>query len=277
MRVALTGATGRAGHPIAAHLAGLGLDVVTLGRTPSPLGLPHVTWSLGDRPELTSDALVHCAFSHVPGQYRGGEGGDPETFLRLNQDGTLRLLDAVPAARLVFLSSRAVYGETPSGTRLDEAMTPRPDTLYGELKRATETEVTARGGASLRATGLYGCPPPGRDHKWSALFADFAAGRPVPARVATELHVDDLAAAVALCLTQATPPLLNVSDIILDRRDLLTAYSAITGIKGRLPERGTATAVKEMDCRRLRSLGWTPRGPAGLRPSLERMIDMPAA
>ena len=277
MRVALTGATGLAGHPIAAHLVRLGFDVVTLGRTPSPLGLPHVMWSLGECPEVACDALVHCAFSHVPDRYRGGEGRDPEAFLRLNRDGTLRLLEAVPDARIVFLSSRAVYGDAPSGTRLDEAMTPQPDTLYGEMKGAIEAVVTARGGVSLRATGLYGRPPPGRAHKWAGLFADFEAGRAVPARVATELHVEDLAAAVALCLRRATPTLLNASDIVLDRRDLLETYAAVTGVTGRLPDHGSAAAVSEMDCSRLRSLGWTPRGPEGLRPALVEIIGAKAA
>ncbi len=277
MRIALTGATGLAGHAIAAHLAGLGLDVVTLGRAPSPLELPHVTWTLGERPRVACDALVHCAFSHVRGRYRGGEGGDPEGFLRLNRDGTLRLLEALPAARVVFLSSRAVYGDFPPGTRLDETMTPRPDTLYGEMKRAIEAEVAARDGVSLRSTGLYGPPAPRRLHKWTAVFADFAAGRAVPARVSTEVHVEDLARAVALCLTRATPPLLNVSDIVLDRRDLLEAYAALTRTGGRLPERGDAAAVNEMDCGRLRGLGWAPRGPQGLQAALAEMIDATAA
>ena len=272
MRVALTGATGLAGHAVARALIAAGHDVITLGRRPSPLGLPHVPWTLGERPDIAADALVHAAFDHVPGRYRGGEGDDPDGFRTRNRDGTLRLLDALPGARTVFLSSRAVYGAYPPGTRLDEAMTPLPDTLYGAVKLSTETEVAARGGVSLRATGLYGPAPPGRDHKWADLFAAFARGEAVAPRVATELHLDDLAGAVLLCLDRPpVPALLNLSDIVLDRRDLLAAWAEITGTTGPLPDRADATTISEMDTARARALGWRPRGMAGLRPTLESL------
>ena len=271
MRVALTGATGLAGHAIARALVAAGHDVITLGRRPSPLGLPHLAWRLGDRPDIAADALVHAAFDHIPGRYRGGEGDDPEGFRARNRDGTLRLLDACPGARVVFLSSRAVYGAYPPGTRLDETMTPLPDTLYGEVKLAAEAEVTARGGVSLRATGLYGPAPPGRDHKWSDLFAAFARGEAIGPRVATELHLDDLAAAVLLCLDRPTPALLNLSDILLDRHDLLATWAEISGRSGPLPDRAHATGVSEMDCARARALGWRPRGWVGLRAALETL------
>ncbi len=273
MRVALTGATGLAGHPIAAHLARRGFDVVTLGRAQNGLGLPHVAWTLGERPRIDCDALVHCAFSHVRGRYRGGEDGDPDGFLHLNRDGTLRLLDGVGDARIVYLSSRAVYGRYPPGTCLREDMEPCPNTIYGDMKRATETAVAARGGVSLRATGLYGPPPPGRVHKWAGLFADFAAGHAVPSRVATELHVGDLASAVELCLGVASPSVANISDIVLDHRDLLAAYAEIAGIRGCLPNRADASCVSAMDCERLRALGWMPRGEGGLRPALAKMVE----
>ena len=272
MRIALTGATGIAGHAVAARLLSAGWDIVTLGRRPSRFDVPHVAWSLGDQPDVACDALVHCAFVHAPGRYRGGEGNDPDGFLRLNRDGTFRLLDAVAGAKVVFLSSRAVYGAYPPGTRLDETMPPRPDTLYGRLKAETEIVVSDLGGTSLRATGLYGPAPPGRNHKWADLFADFAAGRFILPRVATELHVDDLADAVELCLRGWTPPVLDVSDILLDRCDLLALYAEISGTDGRLPDRGDATRVSEMTGTRIRALGWMPRGRAGLRPSLIEML-----
>ena len=275
MHVVLTGATGLAGHRIAAHLLRAGHKVTTLGRRPSTLGLPHLPWILGAPvPDLPgADALVHAAFDHVPNRYRGGEGDDPAGFLARNRDGTLRLFDAAPGLRLVFLSSRAVYGSPPPGTALTERMTPQPDTLYGQMKQALEQEVTARGGTSLRATGLYGPPPPGRDHKWATLFADFRAGRPIPPRVATEVHVDDLAAAVDLVLRGPRPPILNVSDIVLDRRDLLSVYADLSGHEGSLPPRGRADGVCEMTTGLLRGLGWSPHGMAGLRPTLAQLLS----
>lgn len=271
MRVAVTGATGLAGYPIAAHLAGLGHDIITLGRRPASADWEHVNWALGDRPRLVCDALVHCAFDHVPGRYRGGEGDDPERFLRLNGDGSRHLFDGMGDARIVFLSSRAVYGDRP-GTTLVEDMLPLPDTLYGRLKLATEGEVASRRGVSLRATGIYGPPPPGRDHKWAGLFADFAAGRSIAPRVATEVHGDDLGAAVALALDRDIPEVLNVSDILLDRRDLLATYAAVSGRTGHLPPPGDPVSVSAMDCGRLHTMGWTPRGLHGLSDAIRMMI-----
>ncbi|GAD54512.1 NAD-dependent epimerase/dehydratase family protein [Limimaricola cinnabarinus] len=186
------------------------------------------------------------AFSHLPGRYRGGEGDDPEGFLARNRDGSLRLFKEAHAAgpgRVVFLSSRAVYGGYPPGTDLDEHLPPRPDTLYGEMKWAVEQGLSTLAGpgfatASLRATGIYGTGP---DHKWRGLFDEFFSGRPIAPRVATELHGDDLSAAVALLLevpkAALEPRSFNASDITLDRRDLLERVARITGREGALPER----------------------------------------
>lgn len=271
MRVALTGATGLAGHPVAMDLSRAGHAVVTLGRRPSPLGLPHRAWRLGEVPDLSDiDAVVLAAFAHEPGRYRGGEGDDPEGFLALNRDGSLRVAEAAGRRPVLFLSSRAVYGAYPAGTPLSEAMTPRPDTLYGRMKAETEAGIAAAGGVSLRATGLHAAPPPGRDHKWRELFADFAAGRSVGPRVGTEVWAGDLAAAIRLILAAWPVPhrLYNVSDLVLDRRDLLAAYARIAGIKGNLPPRGEAGTVSEMETGRLRRLGWRPRGWPALEATL---------
>ena len=52
-------------------------------------------YKLGERPDLAGiGAVVHCAFAHVPGRYRGGEGDDPEGFRRANLDGSLALIRA---------------------------------------------------------------------------------------------------------------------------------------------------------------------------------------
>ena len=70
MKIAITGATGRVGYPIARHLVALGHHVMTLGRRPLP-GIAHLPWDLtGGPPELTgTDALVHAAFAHIPNRY----------------------------------------------------------------------------------------------------------------------------------------------------------------------------------------------------------------
>ena len=270
MRVAVTGATGLVGHFIVRHLLDTGHEVVALGRSPSPHGGAHRPWRLGEpAPRGGCDALVHAAFSHLPGRYRGGEGEDPEGFLRANLDGTLRLWEEAQGLRIVFLSSRAVYDGLPPGIRLTEDLALAPDTLYGQVKLCAEEALHAMGGASLRATGVYGRPALGQRHKWAELFESFARGEDIPPACGTEVHGMDLAQAVALLLA-AAPGSYNCSDLLLDRRDLLERWSRISGIEGSLPP-PPDKVPNVMDCARLRTLGWEPQGEAALDEALRAM------
>ena len=285
MRVAVTGATGRVGWPIARHLAGQGHGVVTLGRRRVP-GCDHRDWALGGpTPDLRGcDALVHAAFAHVPGRYRGGEGDDPEGFLARNLDGTLQLFAAARDAgvgRIVFLSSRAVLDAYPKGAILHEGLPPRPDSLYGRVKAEAEDWLAAAAGpalgvASLRATGIYGPGAPGQPHKWASLFAAHRGGQAVAPGVGTEVHEDDLAAAVGLLLTAPVaalaPATFNASDILLDRHDLLALVNRIGGHDRPLPPRADAAAVSVLRCERLPVLGWAPRGWAGLQDTVADLL-----
>lgn len=284
--ILISGATGYAGRFIAEGFLKDGADVITMGRAWPPAGFfsEPVEWVAGDLdpdhdfgPAFDGvDMFVHGAFAHVPGKYRGGEGDDPDGFVRANVDGTLALMEAAKRAgvsRTVFLSSRAVYGPKPAGTVLTEDTVCAPDTLYGETKRAVEIALARMASdrflpVILRATGIYGPGGPDRAHKWASLFADFAVGATITPRIGTEVHGDDLASAVRLLatlpaadLTHFGPaPVFNVSDILLDRHDLLTAYAAQAGIAQAPPPRADASAFTAMDTARLRSLGWRPRG-----------------
>ena len=318
MRVAVAGGTGFVGRFVVEAMLQAGHRVTLLGRRPPEPGLfaapvEFQPFALGARPDLAGiDALVHAAFDHVPGRYRGGEGSDPEGFLARNRDGSVRLFEAARAAGVrnaVFLSSRAVYGAYAPGTRLGEDLEPRPDTLYGRAKRDIELALAALarpdfGAVSLRVTGVYGPAAPGRAHKWTALFERFRRGEPVEPRSGTEVHGEDVAAAVLLCLTphgaprsptagpqgsraggglarhaaaapSTAPFLLNVSDLVLDRRDLLAEVAALTGWRNPLPPRA-AVPVSEMETGRLRALGWRPGGMARLRESLPRLLGRAA-
>lgn len=287
MKVAVTGATGLVGYGIARHLARQGHDVVAMGRGPVDLpGVANRSFELtGPQPDLTGiDALVHAAFSHLPGRYRGGEGDDPARFRRTNRDGTLRLFAHARACgvrRIVFLSSRAVYDGYPPGVALDEGLPARPTSLYGEVKAEAEAALADMAGdgmavASLRATGVYGPSVPGHPHKWTGLFAAFDARETLPARIGTEIHGADLAAAVNLLLTVdavALQPLtFNASDIILDHHDLLAGYADLTAQSGCLPARSDPEKVSVMRTDHLRHLGWTPRGMAGFPRSLRSLL-----
>lgn len=285
MRVLVTGGTGQLGRFIVAGLADAGHDVVLLGRTPQPGHALHA-WSLAETaPNVPSaDALVHAAFDHVPGRYRGGEGDDPARFLRLNRDGSAALFEAARRAgipRWLFLSSRSVYGDHRRGEILAETDTPAPDSLYGEAKLATEQDMVQLAGAAatpvmLRATGIYGIPPGLSTHKWEGLFRDFLAGAEIEPRIATELHGADLAEAVRLLLeapSEAARGTFNASDILLDRHDLLAGLKERTGAPRLLPPRHEGTLPGIMATEKLQRLGWRPGGTARLAAFLEKFAS----
>lgn len=281
MLVLLTGAGGQVGRFVLSDLRAAGHEVATLGRAPVA-GAAHIPWRLGDPARLPkAAALVHAAYDHVPGLYRGGEGDDPEGFWRRNVEGSRLLFEAALAqgtTRVVFLSSRAAYGDPAPGARLREGDPAPGGTLYGQAKLASERMLDALADqglapVSLRATGVFGAPPGGGAHKWTELFRDYLAGRPVAPRVATEVHGADLAAAVRLMLERPeTERLYNVSDLVLDRHDLLAAVRALTGCPHPLPERAEAGRLAVMATDRLRALGWTPRGAARLAEELPGMV-----
>ncbi|WP_415391684.1 NAD-dependent epimerase/dehydratase family protein [Paracoccus sp. SJTW-4] len=266
MRVAVTGASGLVGRFLTRGLAVAGHRVETLQG-----------WRLGQPAPLDGcEALIHAAFAHVPGRYRGGEGDDPEGFVALNRDASLRLFEqarAAGVAQVVFLSSRAVYDALPAGTPLPDGTAPAPHSLYGRVKAETEAGLAAlaRPGfatASIRATGIYG---PGAGHKWTGLFADYLAGQPVAPRIGTELHGDDLAAAALLILGRGATGAFNASDLTLDRHDLLAELRRLTGCRHPLPPRAK-TPVSAMSCERLAAMGWRPGGWPLLRKALPAML-----
>lgn len=289
MTVLITGGTGYVGRFVVEELIRAGHAVAVSGRQPpepdffsAPVSFRPMTLdpaTVDPRHFAGIDHVVHAAFHHVPGRYRGGEGDSPAEFRRLNLDGSVALFRAAKAAgvrRVAFISSRAIYGPKPSGTVLAEETPAEPDTLYGMVKRDAE-EVLAGlaspdfGTASLRLTGVYGPAGPGHSHKWTPLFADRLAGRPVSPRCGTEVHGTDAAAAVRLALESDALTghgILNVSDLLVDRRDVLAIFDEEAGLALPLPAAASGEAFKAMATDRLRSLGWRPGG----RPLFEKTV-----
>ncbi|CAM3523241.1 NAD(P)-dependent oxidoreductase [Paracoccus nototheniae] len=256
MQIALTGASGIIGHFAARALTAAGHRV-------TPLDRAH-DWHLGQPARLEGhDALIHCAFAHAPGRYRGGEGCDAPAFIAANLDGTRRLFDQAAdqsVGRILFFSSRAVHDGHPPGMRLSDDLPPKPTTLYGEVKAEAEAYLARLPliTCAIRATGVYG---PGPAHKWRRLFDDYRAGHPIAPRVATEVHADDLAQALILLLNHpAPPPTLNCSDLILDHHDLLGMVRTLTACPHPPPPRADASHLRLPDCTTLESIGWQPGG-----------------
>ena len=295
MKVAVTGITGIVGRFVAAKLLQEGVDVHALVRPSSDRGnLAGVHWHEGDLTDAAAtcrlvdgaDAVVHCAFQHEPGRYRGGEGYDRFGFWRTNLLGSLELMERarlVGVGRLVLISSRAVFGGASPEGRVTEETRPVPDTHYGALKLALEAHASAFAHADgfccvgLRPTGVYGLTYPVQRSKWFDLAEVVASGAILPpARLATEVHGRDVAAAVWLLLTapadQVAGKSFNCSDLLVDTRDVMRRIGERVGRPVEVPP--APNVVRHpMSSAALQALGWQPGG----RGLLMRTIDELAA
>jgi UDP-glucose 4-epimerase len=295
MKVLVSGGTGVVGRYVVEDLLSAGYAVAVGGRTApapdlfsKPVGFVPLTLDPDvDRRAAFDDAyfFVHCAFDHLPGKYRGGEGDDPDGFRRLNLDGTVRLLETARRAgirRCIFLSSRAVYGDRPAGERLFETTEAVPNTLYGEVKLNAERALRSMSeqgfvGVSLRATGVYGDLHP---NKWQPLFDDYLQGRAVASRAGTEVHGRDLARAVRMMLelesARVQGEAFNVSDILTDTREIVSLLRQETDCPHPLPAPSRHSVVSVMDTAKIRALGWSGGGRDLLRSTIRELAaDMP--
>ena len=291
MRVAVTGATGIVGQFVVARLLREGCRVAALARAGTdrracPGDVEWVSGGLCDRAALDAlvggaDGLVHCAFHHVPGRYRGGEGDDVPGFWRVNLGGTIDLLKAAAragVAHTVLMSSRAVFGARVQSA-IGDAHPTSPTTHYGALKAATEALATVQEGvAVLRPTGVYGIVRPLGRTKWLDLAEAVLAGQPVQrVRAGTEVHGDDVADAVWRLLTAPSTGVagrvFNCSDIAVDTRAVVRRMRVALGQPGPLPATAPP-ASNVLRCDGLRGLGWRPGGDARLQTEIAALCAL---
>ncbi len=295
MKAAITGATGIVGHFVVERLLAEGVEIRALVRQPSdtlPGAVQQVAGDLASGAGVAelvvgADAVVHCAYQHAPGRYRGGEGNDRFGYWRANLLAGVELMERARlagVARLVLLSSRAVFGrDSGSGGWVDDAARPVPDTHYGALKLALEAHASAFAAAdgvcyaSLRPTGVYGLVRPVARSKWFDLARAVARRQPLPpARLATEVHGADVAAAVWLLLTapaaQVAGRAFNCSDLTIDSRDVMARLAAHAGVPANLPPPATNPLPHPMRATALRALGWRPGGQRRLERTMEELI-----
>lgn len=296
MLIAVTGATGIVGRFVVERLARQGTRIRALVRPTSDRRElpPDVEWVVGGMTDSSAlsglvegaDAVVHCAYEHVPGRYRGGEGDDLPGYWRANLHGGVDLMQKTVEAgvtRLVLMSSRAVFGQrSPPGSWVEDDTRPVPDTHYGACKLALEAHASAFAAVdgvcfcSLRPTGVYGVTYPVERTKWLDLALKLVRGEPLPEpRLATEVHGQDVAAAVWILLTAPADVVagraFNCSDLTVDTRDVMAALADRLRIGRGLPSPATNALRNPMRSAGLRNLGWQAGGNARLNVTIPEL------
>jgi nucleoside-diphosphate-sugar epimerase len=288
---AVTGATGYVGRFVVDELLRQGVRVKALARAGSNqegFAAP-IQWVEGDLRsdfgELVRgvDTVIHLAYEHVPGKYRGGEGDDLGGWLDANVNGSLRLLTAARDAgvqQFVFLSSRAVFSRTEAGRALDETHPVSPDTHYGAYKSAIEAFLASFASVhrmkthAVRATGVYGLTYPPERSKWWGLIQQVVRGESVASsRGGTEVHGTDVAKAIyRLLITPDAPPILHLSDLYVTHREIVRLAQRFAGTEGTLPPLPDQLPENVMVSRHLKALGIELGGMALLERTIEAIV-----
>jgi electron-transferring-flavoprotein dehydrogenase len=177
---------------------------------------------------------------------------DEAAYRALYHDGLRRLLDAIEAPRIVFVSSTAVFGQD-AGEWVDEGSPALPAGFNGRvLLDAERVLAPLPGGTVLRLSGLYG---PGREF----LLRKARSGEPGEARWTNRLHVQDAASALShlLGLVNPQPLYLGSDDRPALESEVLAWMRAGEGLPpvaaAAGPERG-----RRVRNARLRGSGWVP-------------------
>lgn len=292
--IAVTGATGYVGRFVIAELQERRCSVRGLARPGSDRRgfAGSVEWVEGDLRSADAlsalvdgaGAVVHLAYEHVPGRYRGGEGGNLASWLDSNLAGSLRLLMAARDAgvsRFVFLSSRAVFSRTAAGRVLDESHPTSPDSHYGAYKAAIEAflgsfAAAGMATASVRATGVYGVTWPVERSKWWDMVRTVVAGGDVTsAGGGTEVHGADVARCVAALLERHhVGGVYHMSDLYVTHRQIVRLARRFADMPGSLPAAPADPPAHPLACRRLHELGLTLGGNAALEDTVAQMVQL---
>jgi GDP-4-dehydro-6-deoxy-D-mannose reductase len=280
VRVFVTGARGFVGTRLVARLTARGDAVVGADREVD-VSRPEAL-----RPALAGaapDAVVHlAAVSFVPDSW-----SDPEATFRVNFLGCRTLLEAAlteaPRARVLLVSSGALYGSAPPGAPPFREEAPlRPDSPYAWTKAAADRlgGLYAGRGLDVVRARPFNHTGPGRpdrfvESSFARQIAELELGRrsgPLAVgnldAVRDFLDVEDVVDAYLALLEPALPgPPGGVYNVASGRGrtarqllDALLAKSPVTPAIVPDPARWRATDASVGDARRLgQATGWQPR------------------
>ncbi len=207
----VTGARGRLGRALMAHLVSAGAPVVAWDRPAYDLDSADAAAALvaRDRPKI----VIHCAaWTDVDGCAR-----DPETAMRRNARAVRELAEATAAAgaRLVLVSTNEVFdGSRTDGRPYREDDPVEPPNAYGASKLAGERAAVVafgRAGRSadlwvIRTAWLFGPGAPDFPTKILAAADRLPPGEALPMvadEVGSPTYAPDLAAALLELIERA--------------------------------------------------------------------------
>jgi UDP-glucose 4-epimerase len=147
MRVLITGSDGFVGHHIANAFLAAGWSVLGVDDHQAKANLtpPKVEWLRLNLQSLMSshltdvDFVVHAA-ARADVSLNWERRSERDHIWRENIDGTVNLLEMMPEVPVVFLSTGAVYGDTPKGFEEEHQRATSP---YAASKLAGEALVEA--------------------------------------------------------------------------------------------------------------------------------------
>ncbi|MER7546651.1 NAD-dependent epimerase/dehydratase family protein [Spirillospora sp. NPDC127506] len=281
MRVLVTGAAGYIGYAVGRRLVAAGHEVDGLVRRDAALpdGVRPVRGDLLDPdglPRGPYDGVCHlAALTRVRESFER-----PLPYFAANVQGTVNLLEAVAADRIVLGSTAAVYG-APERQPIPESEAPAPASPYGASKLAAEHAVRwhARTGAAgavvLRTFNVAGSVDGRTDPDETRLIPKalaVAAGRAPHIELNGEglavreyLHVDDLAAAYVRALEAVRPGEDRVYNVGSGAgaavREVVAAVEQVTGrpVPARRRPARPEAPVLVCDAAAIRAeLGWRP-------------------
>ena len=217
MNIAVTGASGFIGGRVVRSLHERGHGVHAYGRRQpeqlaASLPAPYVSWDLTTGPLANAPAVevvVHCAA-------RVDDWGSRKDFAAANIEGTRRVIESFPGARIIHISSASVYDPraVASAHHEDDRLPTFRRDAYSSSKQAAELIVLAsdRPAIVLRPHAVYGpgdttlLPRLLRGYRFGRMFA-LGNGRN---RVSLT-HIDNLVHAVDQAL--ARPSALGVFNV----------------------------------------------------------------
>ena len=304
--IAVTGATGAVGRFVVDELLRQNVRVRALVRPESDrtgfaeIGSRTIDWIEGDlrsREDLRrlvegASAVVHLAYEHVPGRFRGGEGNNLSAWLDANVLGSLGLMMAVQESsvkRFVFLSSRAVFSQTDVGRLLDEDHPLSPDSHYGAYKAAIEAFLRSFRSQygmqtfTVRATGVYGVTWPIERSKWWSLIVNTVQGGEVsprrgevsPRRGGTEVYGGDVARVVWALVSQPdiTSDVFHLSDLFVSHESVVRITRNIMGVPSTTTRALIPPPSNPLECRNLSQLGIQLGGVKRLEATIKVLVD----